>query len=241
METRLYRDLVRWYHLVDPPADHLAEADCFQDAFERAASGKVETLLDLGAGAGGNAVHLKRRFRCTLADLSKDMLALSRASNPECEHIEGDMRTLRLGRTFDVVLAHDGITYMTTEADLQAAIRTAFEHTRPGGAAIFTPDGFREGFQEGADHLDGNDGTLAMQGVAWHWDPDPTDDACITDYAFLLREGHDVSVVHDRHIHGLFPRATWTRLLESTGYDVEIIERPFGDGESDEVFLCRRR
>ena len=28
------------------------------------------------------------------------------------EHVQGDMRTLDLGRTFDVVLAHDAIDYM---------------------------------------------------------------------------------------------------------------------------------
>ena len=34
----------------------------------------------------------------TLTDVSDGMLALSRAVNPECEHVEGDLRTVRLGR-----------------------------------------------------------------------------------------------------------------------------------------------
>jgi hypothetical protein len=29
-------------------------------------------------------------------------------------------------------------------------------------------------------------------------------------------------------------------VLESTGYHVEAIERPLGDGNVDDVFLCRR-
>ena len=37
------------------------------------------------------------------------MLAINQATNPECEHIVGDMRTLDLGRQFDVVLIHDAI------------------------------------------------------------------------------------------------------------------------------------
>ena len=41
------------------------------------------------------------------------MLELSRTLNPDCEHLEGDMRTLRLGRTFDAVLIHDAVMYMT--------------------------------------------------------------------------------------------------------------------------------
>ena len=76
--------------------------------------GEATTLLELGSGGGNNASHLKHRFECTLTDLSPEMLALSRTLNPECEHIEGDMRTLRLERTFDAVFVHDAIAYITT-------------------------------------------------------------------------------------------------------------------------------
>ena len=35
-------------------------------------------MLDLGSGAGHNAVHLKSRFACTLVDLAPAMLVLAR-------------------------------------------------------------------------------------------------------------------------------------------------------------------
>jgi hypothetical protein len=56
----------------------------------------------------------------------------------------------------------------------------------------------------------------------------------------LLREHGEVRAVHDRHEHALFPRATWIRLLTEAGYQVDPIRRPIGDGDTDEVFLCRR-
>jgi len=34
----------------------------------------------------------------TLTDLSPQMLTMSRELNPECAHVQGDIRTLRLGR-----------------------------------------------------------------------------------------------------------------------------------------------
>lgn len=92
------------------------------------------------------------------------MLALSRELNPECEHLPGDMRTLRLGRSFDAVLVHDAIMYMTTREDLLAAARTAYEHTRPGGAAIFQPDCIRETFRERTE-LEGSDDGATMRSV----------------------------------------------------------------------------
>jgi SAM-dependent methyltransferase len=240
MQPLLYGALVPWYRLLDPPEDHREEAVAFQAAFERAAEPRAETLLELGAGGGHNAFHLKARFRCTLTDLSAEILALSRALNPECEHLVGDMRTLRLARTFDVVLVHDAVAYMTTEGDLAAAAQTAFAHTRPGGAAIFAPDCVRETFRDDTQLLSGDDGARSLRCLMWTWDPEPADQTYAVDFAFLLREDGDTKAVHDRHIEGLFPRATWLRILGGTGYRVEPLARPLGDGACDEIFLCRR-
>jgi SAM-dependent methyltransferase len=237
---RLYRDYVKWYPLVDPVADHRDEADVYQLAFEGAVTPRPETLLELGSGAGHNAFHLKDRFRCTLTDMSEEMLSLSRQLNPECEHVAGDMRTLDLGRTFDVVLVHDAVTYMLSEADLAAATRTAFVHTRPGGAAIFATDHLRETFRESTEMGSGEDGARALRYLAWTWDPDANDDTYTVEYAFLLRESGNVQTFFDRHVEGLFSRATWLRILGSVGYRVEIVARPVGDGAFDEVFLCRK-
>ncbi|MFL5496654.1 MAG: class I SAM-dependent methyltransferase [Gemmatimonadales bacterium] len=73
------------------------------------------TLLELGAGGGSLAYHLKRHFRLTLTDVAPAMLAVSQALDPKCEHLLGDMRSLRLGRQFDVVLIHDAIMYAGRE------------------------------------------------------------------------------------------------------------------------------
>ncbi|PYQ30790.1 MAG: class I SAM-dependent methyltransferase [Acidobacteria bacterium] len=235
----LYRDLIPWYRLVDPHEDHWDEATSYIEAFAHAIVPPVQTLLELGAGAGNNAFYFKQRFRCTLTDLSEDMLALSRGLNPECEHVAGDMRTLRLGRTFDAIMIHDAVMYMTSEEDLLAVARTAFEHTRAGGAAIFAPDYVRETFREKTNVISGDSGTRSLRGIEWAWDPDPADDTYRVEYAFLLRDGDAVTSVHDTHIEGLFSRETWTRILTSVGYEVELVVRHDED-MTDEVFLARR-
>ena len=239
MLPRLYDELVPWYRLLDPPEDHADEAAAYQQALEQVARPRPETLLELGAGAGHNAAYLKRRFRCTLTDLSPAMQGLSRALNPECEHLPGDMRTLRLGRTFDAVLVHDAIMYLASVEALRAALRTAFLHTRPGGAALFAPDHVRETFAEHTALHAGEDATRALRCLEWAWDPDPADDACLVEYAFLLRDGAQVRAVHDRHVEGLFSRATWVRLLEEVGYRVEPTP-PACLGLGSEVFFCGR-
>ena len=236
----LYWDLADWFHLLTAPEEYAEEAAVYQDELSRAAASPPETLLELGSGGGNNAFHLKSRFRCTLTDLSPAMLEVSRRINPECEHVAGDMRSLRLGRVFDAVLVHDAVMYLTSEAELRQAMETAFVHCRPGGAALFAPDYVRETFAPRTDH-GGHDGEgRSLRYLEWTWDPDPSDSTYFADFAYLLREGRELRAVSDRHVEGLFPRGTWKRLLEDVGFVLRG-QRPFTDGQdSNELFIVTR-
>lgn len=242
-EQRMYAELARWWPLLSPPEEYAEEAQLYGRALREACDRPPRTLLELGSGGGHNAVHLKRHFTMTLTDLSPEMLDVSRRLNPECEHLQGDMRTLRLAREFDCVFVHDAVAYMTSEAELRAAIETAFAHCRPGGAALFAPDYVRESFRAETEH-GGHDGAReAMRYLAWTWDPDPADCTYVTDYAFLLRE-RDGSVrsVHERHVEGLFGRADWLRLLGEAGFRPRVQPVPLSSLEwaIHEVFVARK-
>ncbi len=225
----MYDEEADWFHLLTAPAEYADEAAFILSALREAVDGPMETLLELGSGGGNTASHLKARLRLTLTDVAPAMLALSETLNPECEHIAGDMRTLRLGRVFDAVLVHDAIMYMTTEADLRAALETAFVHTRPGGASIFVPDCVRETFVADTKH-GGHDGPgRALRYLEWTYDPDPADTTFVTEFAMLLREGSDSTRVrYDRHVEGLFARADWLRFVAETGFEVSSVEDPYG-------------
>jgi hypothetical protein len=147
------------------------------------------------------------------------MLEVCRRVNPECEHLTGDMRSLRLSRQFDVVLIHDAIMYATEPADVQAALRTAAIHCRVGGKVAVLPDCVRETFEPETDHggHDAADGR-GLRYLHWSWDPDPTDDTYVVDYALLLRASDgSVTAVHDRHVEGLFARARWLGWFAAAG------------------------
>jgi hypothetical protein len=138
------------------------------------------------------------------------------------------------------VLVHDAVTYMTTEADLAAAVQTAWLHTRVGGAALFVPDATTETFEEETEVLSSERDGRSMRALMWSWDPDPGDTTCRTEYAILVRDAEQVHAAHDTHVEGLFPRATWVRLLEGAGFAIQPLPRPLGDGTFDEAFLCVR-
>jgi len=221
---KLYRELASWWPLLSSPNDYAEEAAFYERSLLDVCEPPARTLLELGSGGGNNASFLKARFQMTLVDRSPGMLEVSRTLNPECEHIEGDMRTVRLGRTFDCVFIQDAIVYMATEADLRKAIETAWVHCRPGGAALFAPDFVRERFRASTDH-GGHDGeSRSLRYLEWTWDPDPKDTTYVVDFAYLLREQDgSVRVERDRHIGGLFARADWVRLLSEIGFNPDVV------------------
>jgi Methyltransferase domain len=215
---RLYQDLAGWWPLLSPPEEYVAEAEDLLARLSRRVKDSA-TLLELGSGGGSLAFHLKRWFRLTLTDRAPGMLAVSRAINPECEHLVGDMRSLRLDRRFDVVLIHDAIMYATEPASVQAALRTAAVHCRRGGTVAVLPDYVRETFEPETDHggHDAPDGR-GLRYLEWTWDPDPADETYLVEYAFLLRTSDGaVAMDYDRHVEGLFPRAQWLRWFAEAG------------------------
>jgi trans-aconitate methyltransferase len=175
----------------------------------------------------------------TLVDLSPEMLAVSRSMNPECEHIQGDMRTVRLDRQFDAVFTHDAIMYMTTGNDLRSALETAFVHCRPGGVALFTPDCTHETFRPATSHGGHDSEERSMRYLEWTRDPDPTDTSYIVDFAYLLREGRDIRCEYDQHIFGVFGREDWLHWITEAGFEARTV--PFEHSEiepgSSELFL----
>jgi SAM-dependent methyltransferase len=243
-DYRLYQDLAEWWPLISPPAEYAAEA-AYLAAVLESAPRPVREVLDLGSGGGNVAVHLKRQARLTLVDISESMLQVSRRLNPECEHRQGDMRTIRLGVSFDAVLVHDAVDYMTSHNNLRQVIETAFAHCRPGGLALFVPDHTAESFRAGSGGGGGGGQDPSGRQASfkeWTWDPDPGDSWVQAEYEFSLRSADGtVQTVHETHRLAAFARADWTQLLTAAGFvldpglaDVAAGRRP------ENVFIARR-
>jgi SAM-dependent methyltransferase len=236
---RLYSDLATWWPLFSPPSVYVDEAADLLPVLLAAPDAPPVTLLELGSGGGSLAFHLKEHLQLTLSDISPEMLAVSRAVNPECEHVQGDMRDLRLDRAFDLVLVHDAITYAADETSARATIETAARHCRPGGAVMIVPDCVRETF-EPQTSTGGQDqaGGRGLRYLTWTWDPDPGDDTYEEAFALLLRQPDGgTSVDHDRHRLGLFPRNAWFAWMRAAGLVTTSRIDPWGR----DVFLGTMR
>jgi len=237
---KLYTELSGWWPILSAPQDYAEEAQFYYQLMVNNTSLPVQHILELGSGGGNNASHLKDKLSLTLVDLSSGMLKVSQALNPECEHIQGDMRSVRLERQFDGVFIHDAICYMVTLDDLHQAIETAYVHCKPGGVALFAPDCTRETFSPSTSH-GGHDGERrALRYLEWTWDPDPDDTTYTVDFAYLLQKTDGtVCCEYDRHIFGLFSQQEWLEAIHEAGFEARAF--PFEHSEIDpgtcEVFV----
>ena len=234
---KLYDELADWWPVFSDPAAYRREASRFIRVLRSATRPAPRTLLELGSGGGNSASHFKSHFEMTLVDISPRMLRVSRRLNPECEHVKGDIRTVRLGRQFDAVFVHDAICHMTTESELAAVMQTAYEHCRPGGVALLVPDFVRETFVGGTDQGGSDSERGSVRFLQWIVDPDPSDTTYVVDFAILIRDRRGrARVEHDRHVLGLFARARWLRLLRDVGFKAGVVR----DRQVREAFLGRR-
>jgi SAM-dependent methyltransferase len=237
----LYGDLAWIWPVLSPPEDYAREAATLRRVCRQLG---VRTraprprLLELGAGGGHLLFHLQNRFECTATDLSAAMLKNCERLVPSARRIQGDMRTLRLGEQFDVVLIHDAIDYMRRAKDVRAALATAAAHLRPGGVLLLAPTYTRDNFidAEAAHDASPSDGLTYLSYVH---DPDPEDTEYELVLVYLLRDPRSRAVrsVEDRHRCGLFAVAEWLELLDGAGFDGQFVE----DAKAWSLFAARRR
>jgi len=235
---KMYDELADWWPLLSPLEYYVDEVEFIKNILQDAGLPPARSLLELGCAGGSHAFHLKPFFASVLlSDLAPQMLEISRTLNPDCEHLEGDMRTMRLGRVFNVVLVHNAINYMTTLDDLRQALETAFVHCQGGGVTLFMPDHIRDTFIPSTNHggIDGEQ--RAVRYLEWKYDPNDADTTITVEYVYMMREGwQPVRVEHEKHIVGLFTQAEWLRLLQEVGFQAEILR----DQNEHDLFLARK-
>ena len=232
---RMYNDLAYLWPITSPSEDYAEEAGYWRRAIRETLDEGRHHVLELGVGGGHNLSHLTADFQATAVDVSPRMLEISRTLNPDVEHHLGDMRTVRLGRTFDAVLIHDAVSYMLTEDDLRATFATARAHLRVGGLLLTTPDLVRDTFQDGKvlswPGQPSDDPGVPQVDLEEHLrDPDPTDPTIESLFVYTIVENGVRRVEEDVHVSGLFPIATWLALMEEAGFNADILPLP-GDGD----------
>lgn len=135
----------RYYNLLYKDKDYAGEAEYVHNLIRMHKPGAA-SILNLGCGTGRHDLLLAQMgYEVTGIDQSEDMLAVANSQLSTLNFqpslltfTQGDIRSFRLNRTFDVVTAlFHVMSYQAANDDLQAALATARAHLKPGGIFIF--------------------------------------------------------------------------------------------------------
>ena len=137
----VFHEYARYYDMFYHDKDYRGEVDYVHGLIQGGAPGSC-TVLNLGCGSGRHdRILAELGYTVTGVDFSKEMLAVASdaaTGSNSLDYVAGDVRTVRLERTFDVVLAlFHVMSYQVTNDDLKAICETARQHLKPGGVFIF--------------------------------------------------------------------------------------------------------
>ena len=142
------------YELVFPDADDALGTMC-RTAFERYLPAPPRSVLDVGCGTGRLLEVLSTTIaECWGVDYLESNVAYARRVRPALLIRQGDMRAIRLGRTFDVVGCFgNALSYALTDRDLERTVETFAAHAHAGTLLIVDVLNARcyldgDGFQE---------------------------------------------------------------------------------------------
>jgi len=148
----IFRNYATYYNLLYKDKDYAGEVEYVHNLFQKYRPGTM-SILNLGCGTGRHDFLLAEKgYKVTGVDMSEEMLAVansqlsSLSAHPSTADSQlstlnfrqGDIRSIRLNRTFDVIISlFHVISYQTTNEDLASAFATAKAHLKPGGIFIF--------------------------------------------------------------------------------------------------------
>lgn len=144
--SQVFDTYARYYDLLYRDKDYAAEAE-YVAAHIREHGPQAKRILELGCGTGAHAEYLARMgYTVHGVDLSDEMLSRAEARKAalpvdvasRLSFGLGDVRTVRTGQLYDVVISlFHVMSYQTTNSDLIATYETAAIHLLKGGIFLF--------------------------------------------------------------------------------------------------------
>jgi SAM-dependent methyltransferase len=106
----------------------------WRGAIERHAPAPVQSLLDIGCGTGSTLEVMARGIpKCVGVDLLPEMIAYGKTIRPNLDLSVGDMRTVRLERSFDALGCFGwAFSYALTDEDVSSVLGTFAAHSHAG-------------------------------------------------------------------------------------------------------------
>jgi ubiquinone/menaquinone biosynthesis C-methylase UbiE len=231
----LHNQLAKYYDRVYSFKDYLDEAVRLQNLIIKYLESGGNSLLDVACGTGLHLKHLKDDFSCTGVDISKSMLKIARKNAQGVTFKEADMKTLRLGKQFDIIVCLlSSIGYVKTAASLEKTIWNFSKHLKKGGLALIEPSHAKSVYVSGEPHIttyDGKDAKIARINVT----KIRQTTAVLSMHILIAERGKDAKYFVDRHELGLFGINSTLRIMKAAGLKSKYLKNGLMPGR--ELFV----
>jgi ubiquinone/menaquinone biosynthesis C-methylase UbiE len=234
-EQLLHNQLAKYYDRIYSFRDYLDEAVRIQNLIMKYLETGGNTLLDVACGTGLHLKHLKDDFSCTGVDASKAMLKIARKNAKGVTFKEADMKTLKLGKQFDVITClFSSIGYVRNHSNLERTIRNFSKHLKKGGLALIEPSHANSVYVKGEPRItiyDGKDAKIARINV-----PKIRQATAVLNMHILIAErGKDAKYFIDRHELGLFGINNTLSIMKDAGLKSKYLKNGLMPGR--EIFV----
>ena len=196
--------------------DYAEEADRLHGFIQKYKSTDGVTLLDVACGTGTHAGLLNKNYQVEGVDLNAAMLKVARKKHPEIRFFRADMRTLDLGRQFDVITClFSAIGYMKTKTELHKAVKTMSRHLLPGGVLLlepwFTPEQWNVG-RISTIHVDKPDIQIVRMSHSGK-----RGKTSVLGFYYLIGTSKGIKQIVEHHEFGLFSHEEYLDALRKAG------------------------
>ncbi len=235
----LHGKLAKYYDRVYSFRDYLDEAVRVQNLIIKYLESGGNTLLDVACGTGLHLKHLKDDFLCTGVDVSKAMLKIARRNTKGVTFKEADMKTLKLGKQFDVITCLLGsIGYVKTYSSLERTIRNFSKHLNKGGLALIEPSHVNSVYVKGEPRItiyNGKDAKIARINVSKIRQAT----AVLNMHILIAERGKDAKYFVDQHELGLFGINKTLSIMKNAGLKSKYLKNGLMPGR--ELFVAIKK
>jgi ubiquinone/menaquinone biosynthesis C-methylase UbiE len=226
----MYRGLAKYYDAIYDWKDYRSESRRLETIARRYVGTGRTTWLDVACGTGRHLEFLRRRHPATGVDQSSEMLRLARRRLPGIRLVEGDMRTLRLNRRFDVVTClFSAIGHLKTEEDVRRTFANFARHLNDRGVVIVEPWIEPSAYRPGGIHLRTYESpTVTVVRGAFST---RRGDHSVIAYHYLIAEpGRGIRHLEETDVGLMLSRSRLVSLMRSAGLRSRFLARGLGSG-----------
>jgi ubiquinone/menaquinone biosynthesis C-methylase UbiE len=228
----LHGTLAKYYDRIYSFKDYLDEAVRTQNLTMKYLEAGGNTLLDVACGTGLHLKHLKDDFSCMGVDVSKAMLKIARKNAPGVTFKEADMKSLKLGKQFDVITCLlSSIGYVRTYSNLNRTIHNFAKHLKKGGIALIEPSDANSFYVKGEPRItvyDGKDAKIARVNVAKIRQAT----AILNMHITIAKKGKDANYFMDTHELGLFGINKTLSIMKEAGLKSKYLKNGLMTGRA---------